>query len=344
MKTDSETLCRGYHAQNRRKMVLLLLIFILLLAMIATGLSVGASSVGPMDALRSLFKDTGRARSIVWLLRMPRVVMAMLVGFGLGVAGSVFQAILKNPLASPFTLGIGSGAGFGAVLVIIFLGGSLYPQMIAGSAFVFSLFSAFLILGVAKMKRASSETMILTGIAQMFLFSALSAFFQYMGTMDQVYEITFWHFGSLAKAGWREIGFAAAMILLPFPLLMRRAWDFNLLATGDESALALSVEVERLRMWGVTAASFMTAGCICFTGVIGFVGLVAPHIVRMAIGNDHRLLLPASGLSGALLVLTADILANTVWTPHVIPIGIMTSFIGVPFFFYLLMRRTREYW
>jgi iron complex transport system permease protein len=344
MKMSSETLCRGYYARTRQKKLLILLVLTLLSVMAATGLSVGASSVGPLDALMSLFQDTGRAHSIVWLLRMPRVVMAILVGFGLGVSGAVFQAILKNPLASPFTLGIGSGAGFGAVLVIIFLGGGLYPYLTAGCAFVFSLLSAFFILGVAKIKRASSETMILTGIAQMFLFSSLSSFFQYLGTKDQVYEITFWHFGSLAKAGWREIGLASVMVLTPFPLLVRRAWDFNLLATGDESALALGVDVERLRMWGVTAASFMTAGCICFTGVIGFVGLVAPHIVRMAIGSDHRFLIPGAGLAGALLVLTADILANTVWAPQVIPIGIMTSFIGVPFFFYLLMKRTREYW
>jgi iron complex transport system permease protein len=341
---STETLCRGYVTRSRHKKLLLLLAVLLLATMAATGLSVGASGVGPLKALKSLFTDTGRAHTIVWLLRMPRVVMAMLVGFGLGVAGTIFQAILKNPLASPFTLGIGSGAGFGAVLVIIFFSGGLYPYLTAASAFVFSLISAFLILGVAKTKRASSETMILTGIAQMFLFSALSAFFQYMGTMQQVYEITFWHFGSLSKAGWREIGFAALMVLPPFPFLVRRAWDFNLLSTGDESALALGVDVEKLRMWGVTIASLMTAGCICFTGVIGFVGLVAPHIVRMTIGSDHQYLIPASGLIGGLLVLTADILANTVWAPQVIPIGIMTSFIGVPFFFYLLMKRTREYW
>jgi len=340
----SEAVFQGYITRSRQKKLLLVFAFLLLAMMAAVGLSVGASAVGPLDALESLFRDTGRAHTIIWLLRMPRVVMAMLVGFGLGVAGTIFQAILKNPLASPFTLGIGSGAGFGAVVVIIFMRGGLYPQLTAASAFVFSLLSAFFILGIAKMKRASSETMILTGIAQMFLFSALSAFFQYMGTMEQVYEVTFWHFGSLSKAGWREIGFAALMVLIPFPLLARRAWDFNLLATGDESALALGVDVERLRMWSVIAASLITAGCICFTGVIGFVGLVAPHIVRMTMGSDHFTLIPASGLVGGLLVLTADILANTVWAPQVIPIGIMTSFIGVPFFFYLLMKRSREYW
>jgi iron complex transport system permease protein len=194
------------------------------------------------------------------------------------------------------------------------------------------------------MRAASSETMILTGIAQMFLFSSLTSLMQYMGTMEQVHEIVFWFFGSLSKAGWPEIGLAAAMVLLPFPVLLRHAWDFNLLASGDESALALGVNVNRLRMSAVVAASLVTAGGICFTGVIGFVGLVAPHITRMVIGNDHQFLLPASGLVGALIVVFADTLGRTLWAPQVIPIGIVTSFIGVPFFFYLLMKRTREYW
>jgi iron complex transport system permease protein len=159
-----------------------------------------------------------------------------------------------------------------------------------------------------------------------------------------VHEVVFWFFGSLSKAGWPEIGLTSAMILLPFPALLWRAWDFNLLASGDDSALALGVNVNRLRMSAIVAASLVTAGGICFTGVIGFVGLVAPHITRMVIGNDHQFLLPASGLVGALIVVAADTLGRTLWAPQVIPIGIVTSFIGVPFFFYLLMKRSKEYW
>ncbi len=156
--------------------------------------------------------------------------------------------------------------------------------------------------------------------------------------------MVFWFFGSLSKAGWHEIGIAALLILTPLPLLMRWAWDFNLLAGGDDSAMALGVDVEKLRMRAVVAGSFITAGSICFTGVISFVGLVAPHITRMVIGYDHRFLLPATGIVGAIVVVAADTLGRTLWSPQVIPIGIVTSFIGVPFFFYLLMRRTKEYW
>jgi iron complex transport system permease protein len=344
MSTTAEAICRHYKTHAAYKALFVSLAAALLAAAVIGGLAVGASGLSPGEVVAALFRDTGRAHSIVWALRLPRVLMAALVGLGLGMAGTVFQAILRNPLASPFTLGVGSGAGFGAVIVILFLGGGFQVYRVAGGAFVCAGLSAGLILAVARMKRASSETMILTGIAQMFLFSSLTSLFQYMGTMEQVQEVVFWFFGSLAKAGWREIGIAGALILPPLPLLLRHAWDFNLLASGDDSAAALGVDVERLRVGGVVAGSLMTAGSICFTGVIGFVGLVAPHITRMVIGSDHRFLLPAAGLVGAVLVVTADTLGRTLWAPQVIPIGIVTSFIGVPFFFYLLMRRTREYW
>ena len=344
MSRDSESICRRYESQTGIKSLFLGIVLLLLITAMAVGLATGASGIGLGEVLSSLFTDTGRSYSIIWELRLPRVLMAALVGFSLGLAGAVFQAILRNPLAAPFTLGIGSAAGFGAVCVMLFSGGQQESWRTAGGAFVFSLISAVFILAVAKMKRASSETMILTGIAQMFLFSSLTSFLQYIGTMEQVYNIVFWFFGSLSKVGWKEIGCATAMIFLPLPPLLWRAWDFNLLAAGDESAVALGVNVERLRMWGVIAASLVTAGGICFTGVIGFVGLVAPHITRMVIGNDHQFLLPGSGLTGALVVVVADTLGRTLWAPQVIPLGIVTSFIGVPFFFYLLMRRTQEHW
>lgn len=342
--TDTTALCRQYEAHGRSQRLFLLTAAWLLLLAAAGGLVVGAAGLGIGEIAVSLVKDTGRAHAILWSLRLPRVAIAILVGFGLGLSGAVFQAILRNPLASPFTLGVGSGAGFGAVLVILFFGGGFHIYRVAAGAFVMAILSAGAILAVARLKRASAETMILAGVAQMFLFNALTSLLQYIGTMEQVHEVVFWLFGSLSKAGWPEIGLAAAMILLPAPLLLRRAWDFNLLAGGDDSARSLGVAVERLRLETVAAASLVTAGCICFTGLIGFIGLVAPHITRMVIGGDHRFLLPCSGVVGALTVLAADIVGRTLWAPQVIPIGIVTAFIGVPFFFYLLMKRGREFW
>ena len=344
MSESTEILCRRYKAHSHLRWLFLVCATFLLVIVMAMGLCIGASGMGFWDVISSLFKDTGRGHSIIWMLRLPRIMMAALAGFGLGAAGAVFQVILRNPLASPYTLGVGSAAGFGAVSVILFFGDGFHSLSTASSAFLFSMISAAFILAIAKMKRATSETMILTGIAQMFLFSSLTALFQYMGTTEQVSEIVFWFFGSLSKAGWKEIGLSSLMIILPVPVLLRHAWDFNLLSSGDESALALGVNVNHLRMSAVAAASLMAAGGICFTGVIGFVGLVAPHITRMVIGNDHQFLLPASGIVGAVIVVAADTLGRTIWAPQVIPIGIVTSFIGVPFFFYLLMRRSREYW
>nr|WP_321468489.1 iron ABC transporter permease [uncultured Desulfobulbus sp.] len=336
---------REYSVKSKLRWSLLALALLLLLSAIVVGLAVGASGIHLNEIIAALLGEgDDRSQAIIWQLRLPRVLMAVLVGCGLGLSGTVFQAVLRNPLASPYTLGIGSAAGFGAVSSMLFFAGHLHSWRIAMGAFVCALFSAVFILAVARMRRASSETMILTGIAQMFLFSALTSLMQYMGTKEQVYEIVFWFFGSLSKVGWPEIGFAAIMVFLPMPFLFWRAWDFNLLALGDESALSLGVPVESLRMWGVMAASLITAGSICFIGVIGFVGLVAPHITRMVMGNDHQFLLPASGMTGALLVVVADTIGRTLWSPQVVPIGIVTAFIGVPFFFYLLLKRSKEFW
>ena len=339
-----EDICEQYKGFSARKLSFMIFLMVILFGATLIALSQGASSVGFKDSFTALFRQTGLAHAIVWKLRLPRIVMAILVGCGLALSGTVFQAILRNPLASPYTLGIASSAGFGAVTAIVF-GGRFYSEyLIAGNAFFFALLSSFLILGIARLRGSTPETMILAGIAIMFLFSSLSSLFQYMGTVEEVHEIVFWFFGSLSKIGWKEIGLASVMILFPIPILLRWSWDFNLLAAGDESAKALGVNTTRVRMFGIIFASLITAAAICFTGVIGFIGLVAPHITRMVIGGDHWFLLPGSALVGSVLVLAADTLGRTLWAPQVIPIGIVTSFIGVPFFFYLLIRRTREYW
>lgn len=331
------------HLAGKRVSLMILLVAVMV-AMVMVALCQGAASLSIKDSFAALFEGPGLAHAIIWELRLPRILMAILVGSGLAFAGTIFQVILRNPLASPYTLGIGSGAGLGAVMAIILDGGVHKGYLIAGNAFLFALLSSFIILGIARLKGATPETMILAGIAIMFLSSSLTSLLQYMGTMEKVQEVVFWFFGSLSKVGWKEIGISSIMILPPVPLLLKQSWDLNLLAAGDESALALGVNIQRVRMLGVILASLMTAGAICFTGVIGFIGLVSPHITRMLIGSDHRFLLPASALVGAVLALAADTLGRSIWAPQVIPIGIMTSFIGVPFFFYLLMKRKREYW
>lgn len=332
-----------YRDMAARRLGLTLLLAGLALAAATVALAVGTADIGPLEALAALAGGGGREGEIVRALRLPRVAMGALVGLGLAVAGTSTQALLRNPLASPFTLGIASGAGFGAVLAI-YTWGSHAKAAVAGSAFALALATSLFTLAAARSRHARPETLILTGVAFMFLFSALSSFVQYVATMDQVYEMVFWHFGSLSKAGWTEIGLASACILLPLPWFLRASWDLNLLLAGDEAARSAGVDVGRLRTLGIVLAALVTAGAVCFTGVIGFIGLVAPHMARMLVGSDHRFLLPAAGCLGAALVLAADVLGRTLWPPQVAPIGIMTSFLGVPFFFSLLRSRRREYW
>lgn len=340
-----QDICQQYKSFTARKMSFIAFLTLLLFGNVLIAISQGAVSLGFSDLFAAVFfVDSGIAQAVVWELRLPRIVMAILVGSGLGFAGAVFQAILRNPLASPYTLGVASGAGFGATVAIVFGAGLYGKYLIAGNAFAFALLTSLLILGISRLKGSTTETMILAGIAIMFLFSSFISLFQYMGTKEEVHEIVFWFFGSLSKVGWKEIGMVVAMMLFSCPILLKFAWDFNLLAAGEETARSSGVNVERVRIAGIVLASLVTAGAICFTGVIGFIGLVSPHISRMIIGGDHRFLLPASALVGAIIVLAADTLGRTVWAPQVIPIGIVTSFIGVPFFLYLLMRRKREYW
>ena len=274
-------------------------------------------------------------------LRLPRVLMGALVGAGLAMSGTLAQAVLRNPLASPFTLGISSGAAFGAALAILLGGASQWGM--AGNAFVFAALTAFAALGFARLRDSRPETLILGGVAIMFLFSAATSLLQYVATEYEVQAIVFWGFGNLGRVGWSELGMAAVMILLPVPFALKLSWDLNALLAGEETASSLGVNVRRLRIGGILAASLMAAGAICFTGVIGFIGLVAPHIARLALGAEHRFLIPGAALFGASLVTFSDVLARNICPPQIIPIGILTSFLGVPFFFWLLMRKGQNH-
>lgn len=295
---------------------------------------------------RGLFHEPATtAELVVWNLRLPPILMGILAGIGLAMAGTTMQAVVRNPLASPYTLGIASAAGFGAALAIMLgkgLGTGQY--LIIANAFVFAVLSAFVIYGLSRHRGATPETMILAGIALMYLFSAMTGILQYFGEEKAVAEVVFWMFGSLGRASWDKLPFVAVILAFSVPLLMLKAWDLNTLGAGDESAKSLGVNVDRTRAFCFVLASFMTAGVICFTGTIGFIGLVAPHICRMVIGGDNRYLLPASGLFGAVLLLTADTVARRIIAPTIIPVGLVTAFMGVPLFLFLILRRKKEYW
>jgi iron complex transport system permease protein len=293
-----------------------------------------------------LFQNAETTKEIVvWNLRLPRILMGILAGIGLAIAGTMLQGILKNPMASPFTLGIAAGAGFGAAIAIILGAGLIAGKyLLIGNAFLFSLIPTFVILGLARYRRATPETMILAGIALLYIFHASTTLLMYFSEPEAVKEAYFWMVGSLGKASWENI-LPVSIVLMGCTIpLMWKSWDVNVMGAGDETAKSLGVNVERTRIFIMVIASLLTAGIICFTGTIGFIGLVAPHMCRMVIGGDNRFLIPASGLFGAALLLGADTVARTIIAPVILPVGVLTAFMGGPLFLYLIMRKRREYW
>ncbi|MCW7074859.1 MAG: iron ABC transporter permease [Candidatus Methanospirare jalkutatii] len=309
---------------------------------------------------RCLFQSPETTKEvIVWDLRLPRILMGILAGTGLAIAGTIMQAILRNPLASPFTLGISAGAGFGAALAIL-LGAGLVggKYLIIGNAFIFALIPTFVIIGLTRFRRATPETMILAGIALLYIFSAATTLLMYFGEAEAVKEAYFWMVGSLGKSSWEQLIFqlklGSASIIMPgavpavlivcIILLMLKSWDLNVMSAGDETAKSLGVNVEQTRIFVLILASLMTAAIVSFTGTIGFIGLVAPHMCRIVIGADNRFLIPASGLLGGALLLAADTAARTIMAPVILPVGVLTAFMGGPLFLYLILRRRKEFW
>jgi len=342
-----------YRLTTRRKMLFFLALTMAIALLAGACTILGEANLGIADVTSCILArffpgqhyTTAFADMIVWDLRLHRILMGIVAGAGLGISGAVMQGILKNPLASPFTLGISSAASFGAALAIILGAGiAAGPWLVIGNAFAFALLSAIAVYLLAMYKGISSETMILAGIAIMYLFSALTSFLQYAGHADQVHEVVFWMMGSLGRSSWERVAMVLAIFVICLPYLILKSWDLNSLAAGDETAQSLGVNVEKTRVIFMILSSLITASIICFTGTIGFIDLIAPHIARMIIGGDHRFLLPGSALVGAFLLLGADTLSRVILTPAILPVGIMTSFLGVPFFVYLFLQRRRTFW
>lgn len=290
------------------------------------------------------------AETIIFDLRLPRVILAVLAGFSLAGSGAAMQAILRNPLADPYILGISAGASFGAAVAVILgkslLGGLGIPSAYAiiVNAFLFGLLTMFLIYGIAHLKGAAPETLILAGVALGYLFSAGVSLLKYISSHEQLRDLVVWLMGGLWGAKWETIFILLPITLASLAFLLFYAWDLNALSAGEEVAANLGVNVAALRRNCAIFASLLASATVAFTGIIGFVGLVSPHICRFIVGNDNRFLIPCSCLAGALLLLGADTLSRTIISPTEIPVGIITSLIGVPFFLYLLFKQRRRWW
>ncbi|MBQ8179196.1 MAG: iron ABC transporter permease [Candidatus Methanomethylophilaceae archaeon] len=348
--TDDGTFTR-YRSFQNRKWVFIAVCMAVTALVSAFAITVGAYDLSIAEVYSIIWAHITSAvydpdmDYIVVTLRSPRVVVAIVAGIGLAVAGVVMQSTLLNPLADPYTTGISSGASFGATLAMtlgLTVASGQYAIVI--NAFVFSLIPMMAILSIARIKRASPTTMIMAGIAIMYVFNACTTVMMLWADpndMDAVYE---WQVGSVSKNIWDEIPLMVAVTVAGTIVMQLLSRKLNVLSTGDESARSLGMNVDQMRTLNLLVVSMMTAAIVSFTGLIGFVGLVAPHIARLFVGPDNRFLIPASAALGAALLVCADLLGRVVIAPSVLPVGVIMSFIGGPMFLWLMLRGRSRMW
>jgi len=314
---------------------------VLLIVTVVFSLMTGTASV-TWSQWWSLFTGNADAsdpsRLVILRIRLPRVILAGLSGFALSLGGVVFQALLRNPLADPFILGVSSGSAFGAVLGIML--GFSYNLGIPVMAFGGALLTMYivLILGQKRMGMESS-TILLSGVIINSFFTAIIMFFIATATDDRLHTMLFWLYGDLSQSRFAESALTGPAVLAGFVILYCFARHLNVMTAGEDAALHLGVDVRKAKLVCFLVVSLVVGLVVAFSGLIGFVGLVIPHLARMAFGSDHRLLMPVSALGGAIFLIAADTLARTVISPSELPVGVITAFLGAPFFIYLLRKR-----
>jgi iron complex transport system permease protein len=333
-----------------RKRLILAGLVVLLLCSVLLDLALGPASYSFSEVLGALFSPESaspQVRVVMWDIRLPVALMAVAVGAALSLAGAQMQTILNNPLASPFTLGISAAASFGAALGLAF-GVALFPLaaqfMVPLNAFIMAMLSALLIHFLSIRRGVTAETIVLLGIALVFTFNALLALVQFFATEQAVAAVVFWTMGSLTKATWPKLGVICLVILITLPIFARRAWALTALRLGDDKAASFGINVRSLRFQTLIMVSLLASFPVAFVGTIGFIGLVGPHIARMLIGEDQRFFLPASLLTGSLILSVSSVVSKTLIPGAIFPIGVVTSLIGVPFFISLILGGKKNSW
>lgn len=340
-----------YKNRNIKNIKILIILFLALTTISIYAILKGASGVGIEVIFKSITNIFGAEniidladKIVIFDIRIPRVLVAIFVGIALSSAGLLMQGIFQNPLVSPYTLGISNGAAFGAALSIV-LGLNL---TIIGSyaiplfAFIFAILTMIIVYLVAKASRNSSKSLVLSGVAIGYLFSAMVSFLKYVSSSDELPEIVFWMMGGMTGIAWKNIFIIMTIVIIGVLIMYKYSWELNIMALGEETAKSMGVNYNKRKTQFMIIATLMTAVAVAFTGIIGFVGIIAPHISRMIFGSDYRYLIPGTALTGALLLLVSDTLARNLFAPTELPVGIITSFIGVPFFLYLIIRNKRE--
>jgi iron complex transport system permease protein len=327
--------------------VVLLLVAAFLLVLIVS-LATGPGDASPFSLARRLFwlfqgteaRLDPSEKTILLSIRLPRILFAGIVGAALSAAGVVFQAVLRNPLADPYILGISGGAAVGAIIGIL-IGAGAMPFGIAGLAFLGALLTILTIFGIAGSRTdRQTNNLLLTGVIINAFFSAVIMFLVSISGSDRLHSVFFWLMGDLSMAEKGEVFFTGFFLLAGFIVMLLHARSLNLLLTGEETAMQLGVDVEKTKKILLITASMTTAAAVSVSGTIGFVGLIIPHLLRLTLGPDHRLLLPAAVLFGASFLAVADTIARSVMAPVELPVGVITALCGAPYFIYLLYRRT----
>jgi len=346
-----------YHQQSKRRLLLLAALTVLVVIAFLSDLYIGSQGLSYETFLQGLLHSevapgeiNRRAVVIVWDIRMPSAIMAVLIGMVLAVSGAQMQTVLKNPLADPFTLGLSSAAGFGAALAIVlnksFASYLPIPEafFIPLNAFVFSLMTALLVSFAGIVKRLTPATVTLLGIATMFGFNALLTLVEYLASADQLQELLFWIMGSLAKASWLDIKILLVFMAISLPLIFINAWKLTAIRANEELARARGISAERIRVQVLILVSLLTAAAVSFAGTIGFVGLVAPHIARMLVGEEQRWFLPATLLIGGAVMSFTSLISKALVPGVLFPVGVITALIGIPFFLSLILSSKRNHW
>ena len=365
-RIDSDTFEGKYDASVRKKVLFILVLFAVSVFALLLGVCLGSVDIPFVDVLKALFHpilpgivpepSEPYYSDFIFSGRLPRMVLVILTGFSLGIAGMMMQGLLRNPLVSPFTLGVSTAASFGAAIAIV-LGPIIFGEYvdisitIANShfsfedairiafAFTVSMISVGMILIMARGKNVSRSSVILSGVVISYLFQAGIMAAKYFSDEDQLREITLWIMGSMSSATW-----GIDVILLPIVaicslLLFRMSMDLNALSAGDDLASSLGVDVAKLRRNGMVLCTLITAACLAFTGVIGFIGLMAPHICRMVIGNDSRYLMPASAMMGVTILAVSDLFCRLVIRPGELPVSIVLYVVGGLFFVWMISNK-----
>lgn len=334
--------------RDNRSALVLLGLGALLVCALAAGTAFGAVWVAPGDVLAAIGRalrgaPLGMDGTLVVSVRLPRVVLAAIVGAALAGAGAIYQALFRNPLADPYILGISSGAGLGAMIALVATAHAvgLRYGLVPLSAFVGALLTMLLVVRLASWRgRLDAASLLLAGVAISYTLAALTSFLMVFAR-EQMAAVVFWMMGGTAAASWPYVAMIGPMFLVGAAASLFYTREFNLMLLGDERAGHLGLDVKRFKFVALSIASLLTAAAVAVAGLIGFVGLMVPHMVRLVVGPDHRLLVPASLLGGASVLVLADLVARVVLAPIEIPVGIVTALVGGPFFVWLLIRGER---